>query len=297
MREAEKLVRAGVQGTAGHLAGHERLRRRRRDTAPASGAASRCADAHDRPARVALGALGAWVRLHYVYPYPHVDEVIPLMASGRVLPYLDVPFQHASPRMLKLMRRPAHAREQAASASAPGARAVPELTMRSTFIVGFPGETEAEFAELLDVSRGGRARPRRLLRVLAGRGRRGQRAARSRCRRRAGGALRALHGARRRRSARAGSPRKVGRASAACWSMRSRTGGRSRAAPPMRPEIDGVVTHRGSRQDCASGSSPTSRSSRPRTPTISPAASPAETAGEGPSADRPHSPGSSPATS
>lgn len=95
-----------------------------------------------------LGQLGVWVRLHYVYPYPHVDEVIPLMAEGKLLPYLDVPFQHASPRILKLMRRPASAEKVLERIQ--GWRAVcPEITIRSTFIVGFPGESEAEFAELL----------------------------------------------------------------------------------------------------------------------------------------------------
>jgi ribosomal protein S12 methylthiotransferase len=97
----------------------------------------------------ALGSLGVWVRLHYVYPYPHVDEVIPLMAERRVLPYLDIPFQHGSPTVLKRMRRPAHAENTLARIAAWRALC-PELTLRSTFIVGFPGETEAEFAELLD---------------------------------------------------------------------------------------------------------------------------------------------------
>jgi ribosomal protein S12 methylthiotransferase len=95
-----------------------------------------------------LGELGVWVRLHYVYPYPHVDEVIPLMAERRVLPYLDVPFQHGSPTVLKRMRRPAHAENTLARIRAWRAQC-PELTLRSTFIVGFPGETEQEFAELL----------------------------------------------------------------------------------------------------------------------------------------------------
>ncbi|HEY6821583.1 MAG TPA: 30S ribosomal protein S12 methylthiotransferase RimO [Burkholderiales bacterium] len=95
-----------------------------------------------------LGKLGVWVRLHYVYPYPHVDDVIPLMAEGRLLPYLDVPFQHASPRILKLMKRPASAEKVLERLR--GWRAIcPDLTVRSTFIVGFPGETEAEFEELL----------------------------------------------------------------------------------------------------------------------------------------------------
>ena len=96
----------------------------------------------------ALGDLGAWVRLHYVYPYPHVDEVIPLMQDGRVLPYLDIPFQHASPRILKLMKRPAAA-EKTLDRIKAWREACPDLTLRSTFIVGFPGETEAEFEELL----------------------------------------------------------------------------------------------------------------------------------------------------
>jgi len=95
-----------------------------------------------------LGQLGAWVRLHYVYPYPHVDEVIPMMAEGKILPYLDVPFQHASPRILKLMKRPANAEKVLERIR--GWRAVcPDITIRSTFIVGFPGETEDDFSELL----------------------------------------------------------------------------------------------------------------------------------------------------
>lgn len=97
----------------------------------------------------ALGELGAWVRLHYVYPYPHVDEVIPLMTEGKVLPYLDIPFQHASERILKLMKRPAAA-EKTLDRIRAWREACPDLTLRSTFIVGFPGETEAEFEELLD---------------------------------------------------------------------------------------------------------------------------------------------------
>jgi ribosomal protein S12 methylthiotransferase len=96
----------------------------------------------------ALGELGAWVRLHYVYPYPHVDEVVPLMADGRLLPYLDVPFQHASRRILKLMKRPANAEDNLARVRR-WRDICPDITLRSTFIVGFPGETEAEFAELL----------------------------------------------------------------------------------------------------------------------------------------------------
>ena len=97
----------------------------------------------------ALGEFGVWVRLHYVYPYPHIDDVIPLMAEGKVLPYLDVPFQHASPALLKRMRRPA-AQEKTLARIRKWRTVCPDLTIRSTFIVGFPGETEADFSELLD---------------------------------------------------------------------------------------------------------------------------------------------------
>jgi ribosomal protein S12 methylthiotransferase len=97
----------------------------------------------------ALGELGVWIRLHYVYPYPHVDEVIPLMAEGKALPYLDVPFQHASPDVLKRMKRPA-AQEQTLDRIRRWRDICPDLTIRSTFIVGFPGETEADFQMLLD---------------------------------------------------------------------------------------------------------------------------------------------------
>jgi ribosomal protein S12 methylthiotransferase len=99
-----------------------------------------------------LAELGVWVRLHYVYPYPHVDDVIPLMADGKILPYLDIPFQHASPRILKLMKRPG-AVDKVLSRVRAWREACPDLTIRSTFIVGFPGETEAEFEELLDFLR------------------------------------------------------------------------------------------------------------------------------------------------
>ena len=98
---------------------------------------------------LALGEMGVWTRLHYVYPYPSVDRVIPLMAEGRILPYLDVPFQHASPRILKLMERPASGERNLERIEAWRALC-PEITIRSTFIAGFPGETEAEFQELLD---------------------------------------------------------------------------------------------------------------------------------------------------
>jgi len=97
----------------------------------------------------ALGELDVWVRLHYVYPYPNVDDLMPLMAEGKILPYLDVPFQHANARILKLMKRPASS-EKVLDRIAAWRRAVPDLTLRSTFITGFPGETEREFCELLD---------------------------------------------------------------------------------------------------------------------------------------------------
>ena len=98
---------------------------------------------------VALGELGVWVRLHYVYPYPHVDKIIPLMAEGKILPYLDIPFQHASKKVLKAMKRPAHS-EKVLDRIKKWRELCPDLTIRSTFIVGFPGETEEDFQELLD---------------------------------------------------------------------------------------------------------------------------------------------------
>jgi ribosomal protein S12 methylthiotransferase len=96
-----------------------------------------------------LGSLGAWIRMHYVYPYPHVDDVIPLMADGVILPYLDIPFQHASPSVLKNMRRPAH-QEKTLDRIRAWRETCPDLALRSTFIVGFPGETEEDFEILLD---------------------------------------------------------------------------------------------------------------------------------------------------
>ncbi|MBA4740285.1 MAG: 30S ribosomal protein S12 methylthiotransferase RimO [Burkholderiales bacterium] len=96
-----------------------------------------------------LGKLGAWIRLHYVYPYPNVDELIPLMSDGLILPYLDIPFQHASHRILKLMKRPASAEDVLSRISA-WRSICPDLAIRSTFIVGFPGETESDFQQLLD---------------------------------------------------------------------------------------------------------------------------------------------------
>lgn len=117
---------------------------------------------HGRPIKTrlvelaqALGELGVWVRLHYVYPYPHVDDIIPLMAEGKILPYLDVPFQHAGSRILKLMKRPASAENNLARIEK-WREVCPDITVRSTFIVGFPGETEQEFAELLDFLRAAR---------------------------------------------------------------------------------------------------------------------------------------------
>jgi len=99
-----------------------------------------------------LSELGVWSRLHYVYPYPHVDEIMPLMAAGKLLPYLDIPFQHASPRILKLMKRPGNI-DKTLERIQNWRKVVPDLTIRSTFIVGFPGETDAEFEELLDFLR------------------------------------------------------------------------------------------------------------------------------------------------
>jgi ribosomal protein S12 methylthiotransferase len=147
LREAEKLVRAGVKEL---LVISQDTSAYGRDL---KYAASRWRD-HDVSARFLdltreLGALGAWVRLHYVYPYPHVDKVVELMNGGNVLPYIDVPFQHASPRVLKAMRRPGD--QQKTLQRIKAWRAIcPDITIRSTFIVGFPGETEEDFELLLD---------------------------------------------------------------------------------------------------------------------------------------------------
>ena len=151
MTEAERLVKAGVkellvisQDTSAYGLDIKYA------TSPWKGAplAARFLDL-----TAALGELGGaerpWVRLHYVYPYPHVDDVIPLMAQGKILPYLDIPFQHASPSVLKAMRRPAH-QEKTARRIADWRKVCPDLAVRSTFIVGFPGETEADFTLLLD---------------------------------------------------------------------------------------------------------------------------------------------------
>lgn len=146
MQEAERLVRAGVK---------ELLVISQDTSAYGADIRYRMEFWQGRPLKArfldlaqALGSLGAWVRLHYVYPYPHVDDVVPLMGDGRVLPYLDIPFQHASPRILKLMRRPAHA-ENTLERIRRWRAICPDITLRSTFIVGFPGETDEDFNTLL----------------------------------------------------------------------------------------------------------------------------------------------------
>lgn len=147
LAEAERLVRSGVQ----------ELLVISQDTS-AYGVDTRYAEYPWKGRQVAtrmidlvreLGELDAWVRLHYVYPYPHVDQIIPMMAEGKVLPYLDIPFQHASPKVLKAMKRPAHA-EKVIDRVRNWRKQCPDLTIRSTFIVGFPGETEDDFQMLLD---------------------------------------------------------------------------------------------------------------------------------------------------
>ena len=147
LREAEKLVEAGVrellvisQDTSAY--GLDR----KHDLSPWKGGEVR---AHITDLAREMGKLGAWVRLHYVYPYPHVRDLIPLMAEGLVLPYLDIPFQHAHPETLRRMARPAAAAKTLDEIAAWRA-ACPDITLRSTFIVGYPGETEAEFQTLLD---------------------------------------------------------------------------------------------------------------------------------------------------
>ncbi len=110
---------------------------------------SKMVRSHIQDLAQALGALGIWIRMHYIYPYPHVDRLIPLMADGLILPYLDIPFQHASPRILKAMRRPAHA-EKVLTRIDKWREQCPDITLRSTFITGFPGETEEDFQTLLE---------------------------------------------------------------------------------------------------------------------------------------------------
>ena len=147
MQEAENLVRAGVkellvisQDTSAYGI----------DVKYRTGFwQGRPLKTHSQQLAEALGELGVWTRLHYVYPYPHVDNLIPLMAEGKILPYLDIPFQHASPRILKDMRRPAHA-EKVLERLGKWREQCPEIAVRSTFIVGFPGETEDDFETLLD---------------------------------------------------------------------------------------------------------------------------------------------------
>jgi ribosomal protein S12 methylthiotransferase len=145
--EAERLVAAGVrelvvisQDTSAYGVDIRYAESRWRDRSVRARVTELCD---------ALGELGAWIRLHYVYPYPHVDELLPLMADGKVLPYLDIPFQHASNRVLKAMRRPA-AEARTLERIESWRAQVPDLTIRSTFIVGFPGETDEDFETLLD---------------------------------------------------------------------------------------------------------------------------------------------------
>ena len=147
MAEAEALVKAGVkellvvsQDTSAYGV-DLRYRTEFYGARPVRG--------HIQDLSQALGALGVWVRLHYIYPYPHVDDLVPLMADGLLLPYLDVPFQHASARILKAMKRPAHS-EKVLDRIFRWRQICPDLTVRSTFIVGFPGETEQDFQQLLD---------------------------------------------------------------------------------------------------------------------------------------------------
>jgi ribosomal protein S12 methylthiotransferase len=147
LREAEKLVKAGVkellvisQDTSAYGVDLKYAQSQWQD---------RQVRAQFRDLAKELGSLGAWVRLHYVYPYPHVDEIIELMADGTVLPYLDIPFQHASPKVLRAMKRPGN-QEKTLDRIRAWRQACPDLTLRSTFIVGFPGETEDDFEMLLD---------------------------------------------------------------------------------------------------------------------------------------------------
>jgi ribosomal protein S12 methylthiotransferase len=146
LREAEKLVRGGVQellvisqDTSAYGVDVRYAERQWRDKTYQTRIKDLCAG---------LSELGVWSRLHYVYPYPHVDDIIPLMADGKLLPYLDIPFQHASPRILRLMKRPG-AVDKNLERIAKWREIYPDLTIRSTFIVGFPGETEDDFEQLL----------------------------------------------------------------------------------------------------------------------------------------------------
>ncbi len=146
LSEAERLVKGGVkellvisQDTSAYGVDIKYAERQWRDKSYRTRMTELCEG---------LSELGVWSRLHYVYPYPHVDEIMPLMAAGKLLPYLDIPFQHASPRILKLMKRPGNI-DKTLERINNWRKAVPDLTIRSTFIVGFPGETDAEFEELL----------------------------------------------------------------------------------------------------------------------------------------------------
>ena len=265
LREAEQLVRAGVkeilvisQDTSAYGADLKYAAQTWRDV-------ERRAHFYDLAA--ALGELGVWIRLHYVYPYPHVDQVIDLMAAGKVLPYLDIPFQHASARILKLMKRPAAA-ENTLQRIAAWRGVVPDITIRSTFIVGFPGETRrglrgasrvaarkpSSTASAASSIRRSKAPPRIRLKLSAGAG--GDQA----------GAARALHGACRRDQRRAargqGGPQDAG---AGRPNRRRRGAGALRAA--MRPRSTascGFAAPQGSR----SAIGPTCASPRPA-PTIS----------------------------
>jgi ribosomal protein S12 methylthiotransferase len=146
MREAEALVKAGVQEllvVSQDTSAYGVDLKYRTDFVDGRPVRTRFAELVEE-----LSRLGVWVRLHYVYPYPHIDEILPLMAEGKVLPYLDVPFQHAHPDVLKRMKRPASG-EKNLERIQQWRKAVPDLTVRSTFIAGFPGETEAEFNDLL----------------------------------------------------------------------------------------------------------------------------------------------------
>ena len=172
LREAERLVAAGVrellvisQDTSAYGVD------RKHDVHPWKGGEVRT---HITDLARALGTLGAWVRLHYVYPYPHVRELIPLMAEGLILPYLDIPFQHSHPDVLRRMARPA-ASARTLDEIARWRADCPEIVLRSTFIVGYPGETEAEFQHLLDWLDAAAARPRRLLQLRERQGRPRQR--------------------------------------------------------------------------------------------------------------------------
>lgn len=144
LREAEKLVAAGTRELLVISQDTSAYGRDLRHARYGKGELR----AHITDLARELGRLGAWVRLHYIYPYAHVDELIPLMAEGLILPYLDIPFQHAAPNVLKAMRRPAN-EEKVLERIAQWRRQVPDLAIRSTFIAGFPGETEADFEHLL----------------------------------------------------------------------------------------------------------------------------------------------------